>query len=587
MVALARFAQRPSGEALITATGPAGQRVSRGQADWRREFERWLVARPGDEGGRLRPYVVTEGETPPGWADIVIVNYDRLVGKNAASLVAALQARTWDLVIADEAHVLKNAEAQRTVVVLGRPGKKARGAKPEVEAVKGLVEGARRLLFLTGTPIMNEPAELWTLIHALRPDVWADFFPFGRRYCAGYQKSIGRRTFWDFSGASHLDELQEKLRATCMVRRRKVDVLTELPPKRRELIVLQATESGEVRRLLAREEQLHAAIDGVHQELHDRADIAAALGDEVAYRNAVAALRDMPDDGDDEEVGEQRARRGPAFREISGVRHAIALQKVPAVLQHLDAVLDGGTPKLIVFAHHLDVVDAIAAHFGERAVRLDGRMEMDERQVSVDRFQRDAAVQVFVGQIQAAGVGLTLTAAAHVVFAELVYVPALVTQAEDRAHRIGQRDSVLVQHLVLDGSLDAKIAATLIAKQDIADKALDSERTLLLAAPVTVAEAKGQRGAGRPSKYPAAPTAVRAAAKAAMQMIASACDGAKAQDGEGFAAGDSAFGKSLAWSAGELTDAQTWAAVKLARKYRRQLPAHLLEALAPSESAAA
>jgi SWI/SNF-related matrix-associated actin-dependent regulator 1 of chromatin subfamily A len=95
------------------------------------------------------------------------------------------------------------------------------------------------------------------------------------------------------------------------------------------------------------------------------------------------------------------------------------------------------------------------------------------RQEAVDRFQRRGEVRVFLGQIQAAGVGITLTAASHVVFVELEWTPGLMSQAEDRCHRIGQHDAVLVQHLVLPGSLDARLAKTLVAKQRVIDKTLN------------------------------------------------------------------------------------------------------------------
>lgn len=118
-------------------------------------------------------------------------------------------------------------------------------------------------------------------------------------------------------------------------------------------------------------------------------------------------------------------------------------------------------------------MQAIAEAFGEQAVTVTGDTPLPARQAAVDRFQSDPTCLLFVGNMRAAGVGLTLTAASHVVFAELDWTPSNVSQAEDRCHRIGQRDHVLVQHLVLDGSLDATMAHTLIAKQAVMDAALD------------------------------------------------------------------------------------------------------------------
>jgi SWI/SNF-related matrix-associated actin-dependent regulator 1 of chromatin subfamily A len=99
-------------------------------------------------------------------------------------------------------------------------------------------------------------------------------------------------------------------------------------------------------------------------------------------------------------------------------------------------------------------------------------MSSEHKQQSVDRFQRDPKCKLFVGSITAAGVGITLTAASYVLFAELDWRPAMVAQAEDRLHRIGQKESVLVQHVVFDGSLDANMAKKIVEKQEIIDKAI-------------------------------------------------------------------------------------------------------------------
>ena len=104
---------------------------------------------------------------------------------------------------------------------------------------------------------------------------------------------------------------------------------------------------------------------------------------------------------------------------------------------------------------------------------IDGSVGGHDRKLAVDQFQTDKKTRVLIGNVQAAGVGLNLTRASSVAFAELPWQPGAVMQAEDRCHRIGQTDSVLVQHLVIDGSLDQKMADILVRKQDIIDAALD------------------------------------------------------------------------------------------------------------------
>ena len=240
-----------------------------------------------------------------------------------------------------------------------------------------------------------------------------------------------------------------------MVRRLKQDVLTELPPKRRAVVPLPINGAeGAVRA----EQEGYEAQQARLQALRDAVAAAEASEDEERYRQAVDALR----------AGSQEA-----FEAISELRHLVALAKVPAVIDVLrDAVEQG---KVICFAHHRDVVWAIAEAFGEQAVVITGDTPQAARQDAVDRFQQDDSVRLFVGNMRAAGVGLTLTASSHVVFAELDWTPANITQAEDRAHRIGQADSVLVQHLVLEGSLDATMAQMLVDKQAVLDRALDTD----------------------------------------------------------------------------------------------------------------
>lgn len=215
---------------------------------------------------------------------------------------------------------------------------------------------------------------------------------------------------------------------------------------------------------------------------------------------------------------------------------------------------------------------------GQVAVRLYGDTPMEERQAAVDLFQDDLGCQIFVGSITAAGVGITLTASAHVVFAELDWVPGNISQAEDRAHRIGQTDSVLVQHLVFDGSMDATIAKTVVRKQRVIDRALDDK----VEQPQLVkTEDKPKATISQPKARPApnsdniAEEQVEAIHEG-LRSIAGMCDGARKLDGVGFSGSDTDFGHSLAGSP-RLSQKQAKYGKKLVRKYRRQLADDILE----------
>lgn len=220
----------------------------------------------------------------------------------------------------------------------------------------------------------------------------------------------------------------------------------------------------------------------------------------------------------------------------------------------------------------------------DRCVLVDGRLSLEKRQHAVDRFQNDPNCQVFIGSIQAAGVGLTLTSASIVVFAELDWTPAALSQAEDRCHRIGQSESVLVQHIVLDGSLDARMAEVVTAKQEVLDRALDGggalEEAEQFAAPIEQPATQASTPSAIAKEAAAIAPGVVQAVHAALRTLAGYCDGANARDGMGFSKFDAGIGHSLA-GASRLTAKQAALGRKIALKYRRQLSAELLAGMAP------
>ena len=162
------------------------------------------------------------------------------------------------------------------------------------------------------------------------------------------------------------------------------------------------------------------------------------------------------------------------FAEISKIRRELAESKIPMVLQHTEDTL-AQKDKVIIFAHHHVMLDAIFEQFKGVAARITGHTTPLARTEAVRRFQEDPACKLFVGSIQAAGVGITLTASDHVIFAELDWVPANMLQAESRPHRIGQKNGVLIQYLVVNGSLDARIVYALVDKIKVIERTLGKE----------------------------------------------------------------------------------------------------------------
>ena len=509
--------------------------------NWLKELRKWLV--------RPMSVRIADGHAFAR-ADIVIVNYEQL-----KKYRAEIDGREWDVLIVDEAHYLKTKKAQRTALVLGKWDK---DEAKRVEPIK-----ARRRIFLTGTPFLNRPIELWPLVHALDPQgLGKSWRNFAVRYCAGHQTNYG----WDVTGASNLDELQAKLRASIMIRRLKKDVLTELPAKRRQIIVLEP-EGREAIAAVKRENKAEAASEARLERLRTVVELSKASEDPADYRRAVEALQEAS---------------AVAFTEISKVRHEVAVAKIPQVIEHLEDCIENGGKTIVMVWHH-DVANAIAAHFGAASVMVTGEVSVAARMPLVDRFQNDPSCTLFIGSIKAAGVAITLTASSTVVFAELDVVPGNMTQAEDRAHRRGQSESVLVQHIVLDGSYDQRAAEILVEKQRNLDAALDDQERLpaVEAIDVPPADKAGPAIVRSVTQAQVAEEAAKispeviAAVHAALRALAGLCDGAQAIDGMGFNKLDTNVGKSLAMSA-RLTAKQAVLGRKIVLKYHRQLPADLV-----------
>ena len=319
-----------------------------------------------------------------------------------------LEYPEYDLIVFDEAHYLKNPSAKRTKKCLS-------------------LDGDIRL-FLTGTPIVNRPIELYPILQSC--GLKMNRTDFGKKYCAGKLVTIRwrpKKYAWDFSGASNTEELGASLRRHLMVRRTKAEVLTDLPRKIRQVIEVPD-------RTLPESDNLKRA----------------ALKVFNSFTSAAKALPEV---------------LKVAFEELSATRLETAKAKLPDVLAFAEGLLEE-EHKLVIFAYHREIIDAIAEYFSSEAVKLYGGMTDKQKDDAVNAFQ-NGNKRVFVGQISAAGTGLTLTAAKTVLFAELDWVPGNIIQCEDRCHRLGQKDSVRIFHLTAEGSIESLMVHALVEKQKV------------------------------------------------------------------------------------------------------------------------
>lgn len=388
-----------------------------------------------------RPFTVHVINPGSPWlpADIVICNYEQ-VAKHRAEINKV----AWNLLICDESHYLKNDKSQRTQQIVGQwddnPAKRIYPIKAE------------RRLFMTGTPILNRPKELWTTVRALdRQGLGVDWMRFHMRYCGAYKDHFG----WQIDGASNLEELNCRLRNSIMLRRKKEDVLKELPPKRRQIIMLEPVTVSAKQALKA-----ELALATTEETINTlRAKIEALSVNQVSeeYKKIVQRLASY---------------QSVAFIDTAKIRHNTALAKLPMAMDFLVNVL-ANEDKVVIFAHHHDVIDILVEGLAEYGVvHFDGRTEIKKRQEAVETFQHDPKVRVIIGSIGTMGSGWTLTAASYVAFVELDWVPGNLTQAEDRLHRIGQKESILIQHLMLNGSFDGRMAKSVMHKQQVIEKAV-------------------------------------------------------------------------------------------------------------------
>lgn len=368
--------------------------------NWYNELTSWLT-RP------LSIQILSGGKDIVRHSNITVINYDILyphISELLNGRACDSNGHVYDLIVFDEAHYLKSAKAQRTALS------------------RSFMKRTPRLVFLTGTPLVNRPADLWVMLNGINPEAYKRQRDFEVRYCGGHMEQLrfGSRRIrrWNNLGATNIPELREKL-SSVMLRRLKSEVLSELPPKTHQIIEL----------------------DG-----EDKFVGVPLIGDwwnnlEHASTSATAAAR--------KECG--MAKLGQAIKHIR------------MLLEEKD--------KVVVFAHHQDVVHSIAAAFTNNAVCITGSTPAHLRQGYVNAFQKDKNIKVFVGNIQAAGVGLTLTASDVVVFAELDWVPGNMRQAEDRCHRIGQKNNVLIQYLVAPG-VDAEIGRALARKIEVIEQTI-------------------------------------------------------------------------------------------------------------------
>jgi len=354
-----------------------------------------------------RSVYICEGKNFSTEHNFVIVNYDII--KNFYDLKdkenSPITKGNFDLVIIDEAHYISNPQAQRT------------------KLINSFVKDVEYLWLLTGTPMTSRPINYYNLLNLIESPVAQNWMAYVIRYCQGYQFKAGNRKVWNVNGASNLEELRDRT-SRQVLRRLKEDVL-DLPEKIITPIYL---------RLKSKK----------YEEL---------MGEYYEWYNK------NPDESKSLTV---------QFNKLMKVRQVIAEEKILNTIEVVENILELGK-KVIIFTNFTDTLHKIHSHFGKKAVYLDGTCSKVQRQYAVDQFQDNDKIKVFVGNLQAAGVGITLTAGEAVIFNDLSFVPAHHQQAEDRAYRYGQKNCVSVYYPLFDNTIEGVIYDMLINKKNVID----------------------------------------------------------------------------------------------------------------------
>lgn len=373
--------------------------------NWKKEADKWLLTK--------RDIQILEGKKTKKLkksSDIIIINYDIVHAWRKE--IANINPK---VLVLDECHAIKTSTTKRT------------------KGVKHIAKKAKHIIPMSGTPAINRPAELYNSIKLVEPELFGSFQSYAQRYCDAHFNGFG----WEYKGGSNLEELYDIL-SNIMIRRKKEDVIEDLPEKRRTFISLELTNISDYNK---------AENDFIEWVKENKGKRAAERASSAEKLVKVGTLR------------------------LLAVRGALANS-----IQWIKNFLDDYDGKLVVFAVHKEIIGALMEEFGDIAVKIDGSITTGEiRQTIVDKFQNDKNIRLFIGNIKAAGVGITLTASSNVVFLELPWTPGELEQAEDRCHRMGQKNAVNIWYLLAENTIEMELAKMIDNKRNILSQILDGQ----------------------------------------------------------------------------------------------------------------
>lgn len=404
--------------------------------NWEREIHLRL--------GNKTKVQVLEGRKPYKIdGEYVIINYDILDW-----WVQRIKMYGFKVLIADECHFIRNDSSKRT------------------KAFKRIAKHFDRIIALTGTPIENNPIEIFNIVNILNPFIFPNYYQFTHRYCDAKIDEWGRKTV---NGATNMEELYRILTKSVMIRRKKSEVLKDLPPKQVAVIPLQLANRAEYN--AAERKFLEFLGNKFHEDLN-KEGIEKELK-AYAKKNDIEISGDL--DNDDlmaiKDMKIEKAKAAPMLVQMSILKQLAVKGKMKAFIEWVDDFLESGE-KLVVFAINKDVIVELMKKYPD-AARYDGSTTKVAKQKAIDRFQNDVSCKLFIANIDAGGIGITLTAASNVAMLQYPWTPGKFAQAPDRVHRMTQTRKVTVWNFVAANTIEEKILKALVLKEKIITDVLD------------------------------------------------------------------------------------------------------------------
>jgi len=342
--------------------------------------------------------------------NIFIINYDILL-----KFIKYYSDIRWDCLIMDEFHYIKNSKSKRTKIA------------------QAIAKRIPSILLLSGTPFLNRPVELFNGLQIMDPIAWSNWKKFTIKYCDGHQGDFG----WEAKGASNIQELKERI-SPYFLRRKKEDVLPELPPKQ---------------------------LVNVPMEL----DTERRFEYNLAMKSFMEYLKEIKGKTN---IEIKKSMQAEKLVRLGALRQITTNGKVKTAIEMINNIIDNDE-KIIVFSCYNKVLKELKEKFGDSSVMLIGETNESERKGLVNSFQNDPNIKIFLGGIKSAGIGITLTKASNVLFIDYSWVPADHEQAADRAHRISQKNAVTIYQLYAKNSIDEFMKNLLEEKKQIFSQLMD------------------------------------------------------------------------------------------------------------------